>query len=481
MKFELISPEEVERIHRASVIILEKTGVRFLGKKALDAFAAAGAAVDFDQKLVKIPENLLERMLQNTTNHFRLWNRSGEKLIDLQDGRVRGHNVGGCVRIFDLQKGQARDAAQSDLEQFTTLIDALENIHVCRPMVYPNDFPKNMWDIYTAATMLRFTEKPYGVTAYSLENLDYILQLTSVIAGSLENLIAKPFIWGSVCPDSPLSYSESTSDILVRYAEVGLPTAIAPCPISGASSPVTLAGTLVQLNAEFLAGLVLVQIIRPGLPVKYTARPIPMNMKTGMATFGAIEMGMMSAALVQLSKRYRVCSDSYGLGTRSKNLDEQAAYEKALNGILVALSGADLIAAAGLLQDALTSSADQLVIDNEILGMIFRAVRGIEVTDETLAVETIMKLGPGGNFLGDPHTRDHMRKEYIQPGLVYQSGIPLPQSPVHQTILDVARDTAERILKSHQPPQLPKEVLTEIQGIVDRATRNLIIAKPMNG
>lgn len=473
MKFEMISPEEVEKVHNASVTLLEKTGVRFLGRKALEAFAAAGAEVDFDQKLVRISESLLERTLQSTTNHFRLWNRSGEKLIDLQDGQIRGHNVGGCVRIFDFQKGQARDATQSDLERLTILIDALENVHVSRPMVYPSEFPKNMWDIYTAATMLRYTEKPYGVTAYSLENLDYILQLTSVIAGSLENLIARPFIWGSVCPDSPLSYSESTSNILVHYAEVGLPVAIAPCPIAGASSPVTLAGTLAQLNAEFLAGLALVQIIRPGIDVKYTARPMPMNMKTGMATFGAIEMGMMSAALVQLSKRYKVCSDSYGLGTRSKYLDEQAAYEKALNGILVALAGADLIAAAGLMQDALTSSAEQLVIDNEILGMIFRAVRGIEVTENTLAVETIMNVGLGGNFLTELHTRAYMRKEYFQPRLVYPTGASLQQAPVQQTILDTARDTADTIIKSHRPVQLAKEAITEIQGIVDQATRKL--------
>jgi trimethylamine--corrinoid protein Co-methyltransferase len=473
MKFEMLSPEEVERVHNASGIILEKTGVRFLGRKALEVFAAAGAEVDFDQKLVKITESLLERVLQSTTNHFRLWNRGGDKLIDLQDGQIRGHNVGGCVRIFDFEKGQARDAIQSDLERLTILIDALENVHVSRPMVYPSEFPKNMWDIYTAATMLRFTEKPYGVTAYSLENLNYILQLTSAIAGSLEKLIARPFIWGSVCPDSPLSYSESTSDILVHYAKVGLPVAIAPCPICGASSPVTLAGTLAQLNAEFLAGLALVQLIRPGIDVKYTARPMPMNMRTGMATFGAIEMGIMSAALVQLSKRYQVCSDSYGLGTRSKNLDEQAAYEKALNGILVALAGADLIAAAGLMQDALTSSAEQLVIDNEILGMIFRATRGIELSEDTLALETIMNVGPGGDFLTELHTRNFMRKEHFQSRLVYQTGAALQPAPVQQTILDAARDTVDSIIKSHRPVQLANEAIVEIQDIVDHATRKL--------
>ena len=464
MRLEILTPEEIERIHAASTEILAKTGVCFKSNKALELFAAAGALVDYDQKRVRIPESLLEHSLQTTTGHFRLWNRGRDRLIDLQDGQIRGHNVGGCVRIFDFQKGETRDATRNDLEQMTTLIDALENIHVARPVVYPKDFPVTMWDIYTAATMLQFTEKPYGVTAYSLENLAYVLELTSVIAGSLADLIAKPFIWGSVCPDSPLSYSEGTTNILIRYAEIGLPVAIAPCPISGASSPVTLAGTLVQLNAEFLAGLALVQMIRPGLDMKYTARPMPMNMRTGNATFGSVEMGMMSAALVQLAKRYKVCSDSYGLGTRSKGLDEQSAYEKALNGILVALAGADLVAAAGLLEDALTSSVEQLVIDNEMLGMIFRAARGIEFNSDTLAVDTIMKVGPSGNFLGDLHTRTYMRKEYFQHKLI------------NQAVLDAARDNAHTIIKSHQPLQLPERITQEIQRIVGHATHSLSTA-----
>ncbi len=471
MKFEMIAAQDVESIHNASAEILAKTGVRFGSRKVLDIFAAAGARVDIERERVWIPQSLLEQALRSVSGHFRLWDRSGNRMIDLQDGQIRGHNVGGCVRIYDHEEGRSRPATRVDLERMTVLIDALDNIHVARPVVYPADFTSNMWDIYTAATILRYTAKPYGVTAYSPENLAYILEITGGIAGSLENLVAKPFIWGSICPDSPLNYSASTADILARYAEVGLPVAIAPCPIGGASSPVTLAGTLAQLNAEFLAGLVLVQTIRPGIAVKYTARPLTMNMRTGSASFGSIETGMMSATEVQLSKRYRVCSDVYGLGTRSKALDEQAAYEKALNGLLVALAGADLVAAAGLLEDALSSSIEQLVVDNEILGMIFRAARGIDVNVGTLAVETIAGVGPGGSFLDNLHTRDYMRKEYYLPRLVYQAG-----AAVSKTFIESAWDAAQALIQSHQPAQLSRETIAEVEAIVDRATRNLIRA-----
>jgi trimethylamine--corrinoid protein Co-methyltransferase len=465
MQLELLTPEDVASVHAASIRLLAEMGVRFGSRKALEILAAAGARVDLDRKMAWMPETLVEGALRTTSGHFRLWSRDGSQVVDLQDGQIRGHNVGGCVRIFDFLKGEARDATQGDLVQLTVLLDALENIHVCRPMVYPRDFPTMLRDIFILGTMLRHTTKPYGVTAYSPENLVYILELTGVIAGNLENLRSRPFLWGSVCPDSPLSYSESTSNILMRYAELGLPVAIAPCPICGGTSPVTLAGTLAQLNAEFLAGLVLVQVIQPGIDAKYTGRPIPMDMRTGNATFGAVEAGMMSAGIVQLARRYRVCSDVYGLGTRSRALDEQSAYEKAINGLLVALAGADLVAAAGLLEDALTSSAEQLVIDNDILGMIFRAVRGIGVTPESLAVETIMKAGIGGSFLTEPHTLAHMRKELYLPKLASR--------PASQALLEAAADRVQTILASHQPKPLEAAMVAEIERILDRATRTL--------
>ena len=471
MNFQILTTQEIEQIHQASAWLLAENGLRFLSRRALQVFADAGAAVDFNRQIVRIPAALLDKSLASASGHFRLWDRDGKRMLNLQDGQMRGHNVGGCVRVYDFQAGQTRPASQQDLERMTLLIDALENIHVCRPVVYPTEFPKDKWDIFTAATMLQFTTKPYGISAYSLENLALILEITSGIAGGTVELRQRPFIWGSVCPESPLSYSENTADILMRYAELGLPLAIAPCPVAGGTSPVTLAGTLVQLNAEFLAGFVLVNCLQPGIDVKYTARPLPMNVQSGNATFGTIEMGLMSAALVQLAHRYRVCSDVYGLGTRSHRLDERAGFEKALNGLLVGLAGADLVAAAGLLEDALTSSPEGLVIDDELLGMILRARRGITVEVETLALEAIRRAGPGGNFLSDPHTRKFLRQEHYLPRLVYQRLGPAGTSPGEVDLLQAAQARARYLMESHQPPLLPEAASIELQRILERLRR----------
>ncbi len=469
MRLEPVERDEIDQIDAATRRTLAETGVHFGSAHALELFQAAGAAVDMSTGRVRIPDGLLDRALSTCSDHFRLWNRSGDKPLDLRDGQVRGHNVGGCVRIYDAELGRPRDATRGDLEELTTLIDGLEHIHVCRPVVYPMEFPSQLRDIYTAATMLRYTDKPYGVSAYSPANLVYILELASVVAGGLEQLQAKPFLWGSVCPDSPLSYSQSTADNVIRYAELGLPLAIAPCPVAGGVSPITLAGTLVVQNGEFLTGLVLAQIVHPGLDVKLTTRPIPMDLRTGTATFGAIEAGMMSAVVVQLARRYRVCSDVYGLGTSAKALDEQAGFEKACNGLLVALAGADLIAAAGMLEDALTSSAEQLVLDNDFLGSVFRAVRGIACTPETLAVELIGRIGPGGNYLTEGHTRKHMRREHHASKLLYRGGLSQWESGGYHDVVEAARDQVRTLRASHQSPRLAPEVDAEIEQILLRA------------
>ena len=291
MKFEALDASGVDQIHDASLSLLAGTGTLFHSRQALKAFKEAGADVDFDRHLVRMSRAIVEQALAKASGRFRLWRRSGDGMIDLMDGRARGHNVGGCIHILDETSGVVRDACQSDLERLTVLIDALDNIHVCRPVAYPQEYPSDVRDILTAATMIRLTKKPYGVSAYSPDN-QAILRLVETVAGGRAKIVAKPFIWWSICPKSPLTYTESTADILIGWARAGLPVAIAPCPIAGGSSPVTLAGTLVLQNAEFLAGFVLAQLIRPGIDVKYTSRPIPMDMRSGLANFGAVEMGM---------------------------------------------------------------------------------------------------------------------------------------------------------------------------------------------
>lgn len=450
--FQMLTEQEIKRIHEASCTVLEQTGVTVLNEKARRIFHALGAKVDETDYRVRIPVALVEQALQQACGQFTLWDRDGASCIDLMDGNTRGHNVGGCIRIYDHAAGCSRDATREDLRRLTILIDALDEIEVVRPVVYPTEFPVQERDIYTAAVMMENTTKPYGVSSYSMQTQQKILKMAAAVAGGMENLIAKPFLWGSVTPISPLKYSESTTGILMGWAEAGLPLAICPCPIAGGGSPVTLSGTLVQSNAEFLVGYVLVQAIRPGIPVKYTTRPIPMDLRNGLSNFGAVELGMMSSAIVQLSKYYHVCSDVYGLSTSALVPDERAGYEKAMNGLLPMLSGADLIASAGMLENALSASVEQLVIDNDIIKSMKRVQRGILMDEDALGVQAIDEAVEEGNFLASDHTLTYMREEVLFPPLASYALKQAENNP--QSIVDAAAAYAQQLLASSKPPIL---------------------------
>jgi trimethylamine--corrinoid protein Co-methyltransferase len=234
-----------------------------------------------------------------------------------------------------------------------------------------------------------------------------------------------------------------------------------------------LAGTLVQQNAEMLAGLIMVQLLHPGNPVQYSPRCIPLDMSTGQACAG-IEAAMMSVGCVQLAKYYGLFSDVYGLDTDSKVLDEQAAIERAMCGLLPALSGANALSGAGCIESGITVSYEQLVIDDEIFGMIFRAVRGIDFNEEKLATEVIIKVAQeSSNFLQQRHTLQHFQSEYLMPKLLNRAARSRWERMGSKTMVEVARERAKKILAEHQPPPLDEDSKKKLQDILKNATQVL--------
>jgi trimethylamine--corrinoid protein Co-methyltransferase len=288
-----------------------------------------------------------------------------------------------------------------------------------------------------------------------------------------EELKKNPIMTCSASPTSPLQFSDEVTRILTTATKHNLPIAVLPCPLTGAASPVTLAGTLVQQNAEMLAGVVIVQLLNPGNTVEYSPRCVPLSMATGQACDG-IESAIMSVGCVQLAKHYGLPSDVYGLDTDSKMLDEQIGFEKALNGLLPALSGANALSGAGCIEGGITASYEQLVIDDEIFGMIFRAVRGIDFDDEKLAVEVIMRVAKeSSSFLLQKHTLQHFQNEYFFPRLANRASRSQWERMGGKSIVEVAREKVRKILAEHKPPNLDKDAEREIKEILKMASKNL--------
>jgi len=469
-RLSILSESEIEAIHSSSIRILERVGFLVNSPRVVKLLVDAGATVDSERKTVKVPSSLVEDCLLKHPSSFTLRARVKENDLLIDSGRIYAHPTGGCFNILDADTGSVRAGTTDDVRVLTRLIDALNNIHECEMLVFASDAPHGVRDVHTVATMLRNTTKICGFTAYNDRNLEYVIRLAAAIVGGEEELRKRPIISFGASPTSPLELTEDVADQLVRAARYALPIGILPCPLAGGTSPVTLAGTLVQQNVEFLVSHVVVQLINPGNPVFYCPRPMCMDMRTGLSA-EEVEFGLMSAAGVQLAAHYKMPSDVYGLDTDSKVLDEQTAFERAMIGLMPALAGANFLSGAGAIERGVTASPEQLVIDNEILGLIFRAARGIEVNSETLAEDVIEKIGPGGHYLGAEHTRKYYSSEHHTPELCDRTVRADWEKAKSKDIVGRAREKANRILKDHLVEPLDGDVEKELQKILTEANK----------
>jgi len=470
---ELLSRDQIEKIHSASLKILEDVGVAVYEDSFLKFLADSGVNVDFDKKSVKFSPSLVMECIKKAPKRVTLYARDPKNNVELDDGKIYAHPVGGTATVVDLDSGEVRPSTRKDVADLTRIIDVLPNLHLCTMVALPCDVPEQVRDVYCIAEQIQNTGKNLDATPLSDKGFPYMVELVEAVVGGEEELRKRPIITCSFSPTSPLKFSGDVVRIMVQGAKLGLPMAVLPCPMAGGTSPVTLAGSLVQQNAETLAGLVMIQLVNAGTPFLYCPRVFPIDMASGMTSSG-VEVGLLSAGCVQLAKYYGLPSDVYGLDTSSKTLDEQVAFEKGLNGILPALAGANLLSGAGCIEGAITVSYEQLVIDNEIFGMIFRAVKGIEVDEERLAVDVIAKVArEESNFLQQKHTLKHFRREYYLPKLSDRTARSRWREMGSKNIVEVAREKARKILAEHQPLPLDKDVVKKIEKILKRATNTL--------
>ncbi len=476
MMLEFLSHDQIKKIHSASLKILEDVGVAVYEDSFLKFLADSGVNVDFDRKRARISPSLVMKCIKKTPKRVMLYARDPKYDVELDDGKIYAHAFGGAATVVDLDSGEVRPSTRKDVADLTRIIDALPNIHTCTMIALPCDVPEQVRDVYCTAEQFQNTAKNMDATPLSDKGFPYMVELAETVVGGEEELRKRPIITCSFSPTSPLKFSEDVVKIMVQGAKLGLPMAVLPCPMAGATSPVTLAGSLVQQNVETLAGLVMIQLVNAGTPFMYCPRVFPIDMLSGMTSSG-VEVGLLSAGCVQLAKYYGLPSDVYGLETSSKTLDEQVAFEKGLNGILPALAGANMLSGAGCIEGAITASYEQLVVDDEILGMIFRAVKGIEVDEERLAIDVIAKVAhEASNFLQQMHTLKHFRQEYYPPKLSDRTSRSRWQEMGSKNIVEVAREKARKILAEHQPASLDKEVVKGIKKILKRATNTLTSA-----
>jgi trimethylamine--corrinoid protein Co-methyltransferase len=458
-----LSSNDITTIHEASLTILENIGMTYesgLGK-TIEMLENKGAKLDRDKSRIYFDRDLVMAQADLAPEQIHLYSRDGKNDLDLTRDRVYLGTGGAAVKILDLDTGEARATKLADLYQLARLVDALENIHFFLRPCIPTDIPVADYDINVFFTSLKATGKHVMAGVNNEDGFSRVLDLASIVAGSVDRLKEKPFI--SLIASfaiSPLKLCTQSTLIMQESVRNRIPVALSAAPMAGSTSPVTMAGTLAQLHAEQLAGITICQLTNPGAPILYGGIPGRANLRSLGYLGGAVECGMMNAAIHQLAHYIKVPNyNSSGL-TDSKIPDAQASWEKALTTVLAAMGGSNYIHhAAGMLESMLAVAYEQFVIDDEIIGMSCKVLDGIPVDDEHLALDAIAEVGPGGSFIMSPHTMTHMRHEYYSGnGVTDQES---REKWMEKGSLDTrtrARGIAKAILAKEEKSYMPADV-----------------------
>lgn len=465
LMFPRLSNEQCEKLHSASLQILERTGVRLHYQPAVDSLRRAGASVTEGNR-VRIPDKLVEQALETAPDEVVLYNRNGNPVLPVGGYRTFYGTGSDCLNILDHRTGKRRKALLKDVVEGVTLCDALQNIDFVMCMFLPKDVPTMVADRYQMAAMLNGTTKPLVYVTTDLDGCKDAVKMAEAVAGGPKSLAQKPFAACYINVTHGLQHNQEALQKLLYLAERGLPAAYIPVSIGGATAPITVAGNMAIWNAGSLAGLVLSQLKRPGTPFITSGwGASALDMRTSLSPYVEPEKQFIAQ---DLAHHYKLPMFAFGGCSDSKALDQQAGIEAALTLLTNTLCGSHLVHDLGYLESGLTGSLAQLVICDELVSWIRTAIEPLEINDKTLALDVIDEVGPDGGFLDAKHTLRHFRERWY-PSLLdhdYYDGW------VKKGERDLGRRAVEKvdqILAEHQPQPLSENGKEHINEIVERA------------
>jgi trimethylamine--corrinoid protein Co-methyltransferase len=475
--FRVFSEDAIDAIHLASLEVLEKTGVRIHhGENILKMLKENGCTVDFEKGVVQFPSYVVEEAVKKTPKTFIMYGRNPKYDCKLDGRHVYFTTDTETTNTVDLQTGEWRPSTMDDLEKLTRVTDALDSYASGGHLTTALDKPNNVRCLYDYAAALNNTEKPCGWSVYppelAMQLTDYQLEIATAAAGSEKKLKERPIVDGSFCTESPLKFEGRYVEIALKLAKLGFPCTVASMPLGGATAPVTFAGSLVITNAEILSGVCTIQLASPGTSTNVFYLMGNLDMKTGLWGQGP-EEGLLCAGAVEVARHYGFRVTVNGFNTASKMSGAQTSYEKTLSTILPVLAGADIVYGAGSLQGGMAASFEELVMDDEVCRAVWKAVQGIEVNDETLAVDVINKVGSSGHFLAEKHTLKHFKDVLFFPQLTDRQSYDAWKKTGGKSMIKRARERAEEILRDHWPTPLDKDAQKEISEIIGRAEKEL--------
>ena len=471
-QFRVLSDDQIEEIFHSALDVLGRVGTRVYGEEGLALLRDAGCRKRSgvsDNDLVHIPSWLVKDALNTAPQRIVVAGRDRNKRIILEKNKIYFGTGSDCPSLIDPYTDEVRDYTYQDIYNAARISDALPHIDFHMSLGLTSGVPVLTYDRHQFLAMMQGTSKPLVITTVDKEGLADQYRMACEVLGGAEEFAQAPLFVVYIEPSSPLTHSIEAVEKILYAAEMGIPAIYTPCTMCGATAPVTLAGGMVQCLAECLVGVVLAQLKRRGAAVIIGGVESTIDMATSILSYGAPEMVLLSAAMTDVAKWLRLPMFSTAGCSDAKVLDQQAAIEAAMSVTIAALSGANLIHDVGYLESGLLGSFDMLVMSNEVIGMAKRILGGVTVTPETLAVDVIERVGPGGHYLTEEHTRQHFKTELWFPALMDRQQRRGWEASGEKTMAERVRAKVKDILEHHEPLPIPAEVEARLREIIAEA------------
>ncbi|MEW6716201.1 MAG: trimethylamine methyltransferase family protein [Chloroflexota bacterium] len=465
LKLNVFTPEEIGRIHDATLHIIENVGVRFPSKRALEIFEANGAVVDHETMIVKVKPQLIEEALRKAPPIYLLAARYPDQDLPLDGNHVYVGTDGCGVEVLDLHTGSRRTSCLQDVVDIVRVADALEEVAFHWIAVSAQDKPAETRGLHEVkAAWENSTKHVQTESIYNEREARAVIEMASAVAGGKEALRKRPVLSLMQCSTSPLGHEGGSLDAALLAAEAGIPTGFMTMAACLTTGPATMAGTLTVGNAEVIAATAMLQLAHPGAPVFYAAAQTASDLRSGAYTGGGPEDFLFGAATNALADFYNIPLSMGSFATGAKEPNWQAGVENSLSTFMACVVMSDMLLGIGLLHGSRIWSFAQMLMDCEIFSIVHQMMQGIVIEDETLAIEAITAVGPGGNFLAHEHTRKYMREVFLPQ---FMDRRPYSQWESRKDgAHDWALEKARHILKTHQPDTLDPKLSLELGRII---------------
>jgi len=472
-KLELLTQGLIDRILDEAFQLMLKPGIKVQSKEARNLLAEAGAQVDANTDVVRIPEMVARKALDTTPHTFSLYDRNGNPKVFFGGDSVHFDPGSSGVHVLDPDTLEHKPSYAADLARLVKVTEMLPQYDAQSTAVVCNEIPKAVGDLYRLYVVLLFSSKPIVTGSFSIKTLQSMIDMLEIFAGSRSALADKPQAVFDVCPSPPLIWSEFGSQNLIELSRAGVPAEMVSMPLAGAAAPVTLLGSVTQHAAECISGITIHQLAKAGSPIVWGGAPAIFDMRKGTTPMGAIETAMIDASYAQVGKSLGLPTHTYLCASDSKLVDAQAGMESGITAIIGALAGINMISGAGMLDFLACQSAEKLVVDAEGIAMAKRLLAGMQVQTETLATALFEGINFKGDFLKQKITRDLFPLEqYLPSAVIDRDSIRGWQASGSKDTFARAKDRTNQLIKDYQQPAMDESQKKELKSMVEKLARD---------